>query len=273
MNQEQDEPVERFGNKHNLKIYLGLLIIIVAFAGLTSFLNLKGYSQDLRSRADDFSEGVYCYKPPDCCVRMASSHDPFECEWPIRGFCTLDICNGIEGKKQRCGWYWIWHNQDDTPGIGTNTPNGYGCMIGDSEATMHPKYSPSGATVTPKPSVSPTPLPTAIPPTSSLPTSTPIIYQPTTTPIPTQQYIPTVSPTTAIRLSVTYPSPTLPHTGGGGGNPVPSSYIQPTANNLQPSSTPKPTHEPIIPKIGKQVNDFWGDIKTNLQKFFSSVLP
>lgn len=272
MNQAEDKHVERFGNKHNLKIYLSLLIIIAAFAGLTSFLNLKGFSQDIRSRADQSADDANCPNPPDCCVRMASSHDPFECDWPIRGYCTLDICNGIDGKKQRCGWYWIWHNQDDTPGIGTNTPNGYGCMIGDSEATMHPKYSPSGATVTPKPSVSPTPLPTVIPPTSTLPTNTPIIIQPTTTPLPTQPYFPTVTPTIFRQPSISYISPTMPSSDDEG-NPTPTNYIQPTVNNQQPSTTPKPTREPIIPKIEKQVNSFFQEIKIQLSKFISNVLP
>lgn len=164
MEQAIDNPAGSYHHKHNLKIYISLLIIIAAFAGITSLLNLKGYSQDFRSRADQASDDRFCPNQPDCCAKIVETGDPLACgDFIERMYCPLNVCAAITAqRKQRCGWYWIWHDKNNSPNknLGTNAPNGYGCMIGDSESTMHPRYTPSGTTITPRPLFSPTPLPT-----------------------------------------------------------------------------------------------------------------
>ena len=190
--------------------YSGLLIFFVLI------LLLPHYTRAEDETAADFCQ-KFCIGEPDCCTRMRNSHDPFECEWPTRGWCKPEICSQIEGKGQRCGWYWLFHNANDNDyKLGTNSPNGYGCMIGDSEATMRPKCGP-----TPIPTSPPTPtaVPTSPPPPTSVPLPTsapmptnppPIEVIPTDIPppieIPPTKYIPPVEPPTTVPTENPYQS-------------------------------------------------------------------
>ena len=159
----------------------------------------------------------FCKQEPDCCVEMRSTGDAFACSWPIRGYCTPDTCNHIDGNHQKCGWYWAFHDANANEyHLGTNSSKGYGCMIGDTEATMHPRCDPSPVptvkpTAKPLPTVKPTsrPLPTALPPTTA-----PTAYLPPSTaplqPIPsaTPMAFPITQPTSTIPLpTVTVASP------------------------------------------------------------------
>ncbi len=169
----------------------------------------------------------FCTTPPDCCTDLASLHDAYKCCWIERGFCRPDQCQQITGNKGKCGWYWGFHDGN------TNTPDGYGCMIGDSEATMRPKYGPTASpTSTPilptqTPAITNTPIPSSsITPTntpaSSTPTGTVTPLSPTNTPQVTVTIAPTVTSRPTVTSTVTpYPliSPMLPKTPP---NPYPS---------------------------------------------------
>lgn len=143
----------------------------------------------------------FCKNEPDCCAQIRETKDATECSWPIRGYCNPNTCSQAEGNKQKCGWYWVFHNANDNEyHIGTNSPNGYGCMIGDTEATMHPRCDPTPIptmkpTITPYPTQRPpTIIPTRMPPpptSAPLPTSVPV---PTVFIIPSATVLPTVQP-------------------------------------------------------------------------------
>ena len=167
----------------------------------------------------------FCTTSPDCCTDLANQHDAYKCCWIERGFCRPDQCQQITGNKGKCGWYWSFHYTDDPNGIGTNTKNGYGCMIGDSEATMRPKYGPTaGTTNTPVlPSQTPAITNTPIPSNSITPTNTPSSTTPTGTVTP-------LSPTITSQVTMTQ-TPTL--------------TPRPTAT---PTVTPYPLISPMLPK-------------------------
>lgn len=151
------------------KFFVFFLLILFFFIALIK-LNQRS-SFDIRSRASVEDDKNYCVNPPECCARMDQSHDAHECEWPIRGYCRN--CGSIEGKNERCGWYWIFHNANDNEyKLGTNSPDGYGCMIGD-EGNMRPKYNADGSINTLQPTAKPTAIPTQKP-TSIPPTPTPV---------------------------------------------------------------------------------------------------
>lgn len=117
-----------------------------------------------------------CQTDPSCCANIVKKaqemgediydaddgDQPYhECEWPERGYCKPSTtCNKLpDGIKYRghCGWYWAFHDANGGD-LGTNTPNGYGCMIGDSEATMRPICGGGGTNPTPTtPPGNPTP--------------------------------------------------------------------------------------------------------------------
>lgn len=153
---------------------LATKIILLSFSAFfivyTLLLSNKNTGQYIPARASQEDDANYCVNPPDCCARMAESHSAYECEWPIRGYCKN--CGDIEGRTERCGWYWIYH---DTY---TNSPNGYGCMIG-TENNMRPIYGSGGS-----PLLAPT-----NPPQPTLP------LQPTTPPQPTLPPPPAIIPT------------------------------------------------------------------------------
>lgn len=248
----------KFNRRFNAILLIGIVFSILTIFGL---VNNPNNNQDIRSRASVEDDANYCVNPPECCARMAQSHDAHECDWPIRGYCNN--CGDIEGKNERCGWYWIWHNKDDNEyKIGTNAPDGYGCMIGYDEGSMRPKYV-NGKPITLGPQVTATsvPIPTAIP--SAIPTVLPTVILPTS--FPTSQ--PTEIPTRV-------PNPN--------DNVAPSVYIPPTLY-IYPTMTPVPTFTPTpTPKLfslpdilspKEKVVSFIESIKFSLTSFLSKVLP
>ncbi len=173
-------------------IFLSIFSLLIAI----SLIAINGQTyQTINSRADEAIDAERCPNPPACCQQIAETGDALQCSWDEgRGYCPPDVCSKISGKGQKCGWYWIWHDKDSSPdkNIGTNMPNGYGCMIGESEATMRPKYTSSGATTAP-------PRPTSPPsPTTFIPSTAP---EPTSPPPPE----PTVAPPPAVTIPTTPP--------------------------------------------------------------------
>ncbi len=246
--------------KFNAILFIGIIFSSLTIIGIVNNPN----NQDIRSHASVEDDRNYCVNPPDCCGRMEQSHDAHECEWPIRGYCNN--CGAIEGRKERCGWYWIFHDAGATGGLGTNSPDGYGCMIGDSESTMRPKYGPGGATNPPPQPTQPPPTATIYIPPTSIPTAVPTIFIPTSIPTQTPIY-PTAIPTVP-----SYPT----------GNIVPTIYTPPTLY-IYPTMTPQPTNTPTptpksfsIPNIlppKEKVVSFIDNIKTSLVSFLSKILP
>ncbi len=199
--------------RSGVKFFVFLLWMLFLFLILIKFNQRNSY--DIRSRASVEDDAKYCVNPPECCARMDQSHDAHECEWPIRGYCRN--CGSIEGKNERCGWYWIFHNANDNEyKLGTNSPDGYGCMIGD-QGNMRPKYNADGSINTPKPTVAPTAVP------AQKPTSVP----PTTAPVPTKE---TPQPT----KKIVQPVPQKPP------NEFPTTVVQPKVIEVFESPTPSP---------------------------------
>ncbi len=250
-----------------------ILLIGIVFSSLTTFglVNNPNNNQDIRSHASVEDDAVACVKAPACCDEIVKTGDAHACPdpWGVegRGYCPLSVCGAIEGKKERCGWYWIWHNKDDNDyKIGTNAPDGYGCMIGDSESTMRPKYGPGGATNPPPQPTQPPPTATIYLPPTSIPTAVPTVFIPTSFPTQVPSYptsIPTVpsNPTGNIMPTVYLP-PTL--------------YIYPTVTS-EPSYTPTPTPKlfslPNILPPKEKVMTFLDTLKTKIGKFLSMILP
>jgi len=165
-------------------IFLGVLISFSQKQLTTTTLRAEGSDCDL------------CINEPPCCAEIRNTHDAFGCDWPTRGWCQPSTCSQIEGKGQRCGWYWIFHNANDNDyKLGTNSPNGYGCMIGETEQTMRPRCGPQASII-----------PTKILPSTSLQPTT--FQQPTNPPQPTTAPL---QPTVVIPRSPTQP---LPSSGG-----------------------------------------------------------
>jgi len=189
--------------KKDIPVYI-VLISIVSLLSLLAvgFLLAHSLSKNEPLTTSAKAEGNdcdLCINEPSCCAEIASTHDAHACDWPTRGWCKPSTCGQIEGKGERCGWYWIWHNANDNDyKLGTNSPNGYGCMIGPSESTMQPRCTPAGAiTLAP---TSPIPPPTVIPTSAPLPTIPP--SQPTQEPEK-----PTPEPTTMVRVPPNEPPP------------------------------------------------------------------
>jgi len=259
----------------NIFILLVLLFIITGIF-LTRWV-VQNKSQENRTYAyTEEEEAQFCTNQPSCCddiikqlnekgdiSDLPDGEQPYHaCDWPLRGYCQMSVCGQLpSGKKYRgeCGWYWIWHDKDASPNkdIGTNMPSGYGCMIGDSEATMRPKYG-SSPTNPPQPTNPPRPSDTPIP---SEPTPTEILY-PTETPIPTLPPGIYFSPTPQSSVPtqpIFYPT-SVPT------NPPPQ--ITETVEN-----TPTPIPTPFISKVTKQVSDFIQQTKEAIIKFFNTILP
>ncbi len=264
-------------SKHiDKKILLGLGLIVLSSTIFVSSHFLTSGSGDIRTQASVEDDQKYCVNQPSCCndiIKQFNQHggdisdlpdsdQPYHaCDWPIRGYCQLSICNQLPGGKKyrgECGWYWIFHDKGgNSAGLGTNTPNGYGCMIGDTESTMRPKYGPDGSTIAPPTPTSlplPTPLPTAIPTVVISPTS-----------IPTQVPLATVMPTSI--PTMVYPT-----------NPpqvYPTTFVLPTVYVPPPTATliPTPTSVPVIKIIGNNLGDFLQRTKESIIQFLTVVLP
>ncbi len=214
-------------------------------------------NQDLRSLASEEDDANYCVKAPDCCSAISKTHDAHECDWPIRGYCNN--CGDIEGKNERCGWYWIWHDKSDSPdkNIGTNMPAGYGCMIGDSPGSMRPKYNADGSVNTLKP--------------TSIPVTPTQIPQPTSLPVPTSiQILPTEVPPTNPPVSTQIPEQPLPRPQITYVPIIIPPYTPPT---LTPTPTPFKINLPNILPAKEKVQSFLEGIRLNLLDFFSKILP
>lgn len=203
-----------------------LVLFFIAVLGLSGVIFAREFnyynSGENRVSASVELDQKFCVNRPSCCAQIVETHDAHACEDFIeRMYCPLDVCSAIEGRNERCGWYWIWHDMNDDPvyHLGTNNPDGYGCMIGDSPQTMVPKYTSTGATITPKPPASPTPKAT------STPVVTPTVYIPPTVYLsPTAYVYPTSYPTVNYYQPTTYNPPASP----AGGQPT-TYYSYPTA--------------------------------------------
>lgn len=255
--------------KRNKIVFIPLYILLASILVVSLFISKN---QETRTRAASLEEEFRnCITPPKCCYDIVQTGDAFSCPTPWgvdgdgRGWCPPSMCAAIQGKGQRCGWYWLFHDEKDTPGIGTNTPTGYGCMIGDSEATMKMKFNPDGTLISYPSAVTPTVQPTKVPrpteivlPTSPQPTPTEIVLPPTNSPVPTQILEPTQIQRPAQPV-VTYIPIVLP------------------TNRPQPTVTPTPTpFKFTLPNIlppKEKVDSFFTSVKTNLLDFLSKILP
>jgi len=191
-----------------LSFVLAIWLIFSTKQSVNTVLQAEGSDCDL------------CTNEPPCCAEIRNTHDAFACEWPTRGWCQPSTCSQIEGKGQKCGWYWVFHDANDNDyKLGTNGINGYGCMIGATEQTMRPRCGPQASIV-----------PTQIPPTTPL--------QPTSQPQPTQAVAPTLAP-----QPTSAPSPN---------NPFPTQIqVFPTTKTFFPTSTPNQSSIPLfsLPKF------------------------
>lgn len=187
----------------------------------------------------------FCLQQPPCCAEMFRSNNPEACCWPEKGYCYPTYCTPETKANNNCGWYWEFHD--------SATPNGYGCMKGDSPSTMQPVFglpaiasSGSAPTSTPKPQVTETPQPKS--------TSTIAPHQPTSTAAPTSPSRPTNT------LTPTYRQPTYRV------DPNPTSYQPPQVDPTE-TPNPKPTIHIKSPKeLAREVIN-----PENIQKLNSST--
>lgn len=240
------------------KKLLALLLVVIVFLAVTLIgLGVPNTHQDTRTLAAGPVCDDRCVHEIDCCKAVKANNDPYECAWPDRGWCFPSTCAAYEGQHTNCGWYWRFHGSDDPNGLGTNTVNGYGCMIGDSEATMVPICGAPTRVPQPTQRVS-QPTPTQVVPTA----------RPTRFPRPTEVRPPT--PTSYVIPITATPKPNI--TVG----PNPTSIIvyvtttpvpevsQPTGEAVYntPPSNPYPT----------TASSFNGGLSDTLGNFFSTFI-
>lgn len=237
--------------------YFGPVFLLLAIVFTIVIYKTNGTStQDIRSSAED-ADPNFCQNQcagrnrcdlndttrtddpnlnDPCCEDIARTGDPGACPWPQRGYCTVDQCNAIpEGvNRQRCGGpRWQW------------------CE--NCKAQKCPGYG-----------ASPSPTPTqAVLPTAS-PSVTLSLPAPTEVPSPTVLIEPTSPqlPTQIIQL----PKPGVTY--------IPAVFpTNPPAPTLMPTSAPFQFSLPQILPPKEKMESFFITVKTNLQNFFSKILP
>lgn len=257
-----------------LKIFqihlLAGILLITALVGITLYTYQKS---NTRTKAAGPLCNENCVHEPECCVAIRANDDPYECEWPTRGWCTPRTCNPYTGQKTNCGWYWKFHNANDNEyHIGTNTPEGYGCMIGENEGTMRPICSGGGS----KPTN--TPRPTQSPPTNtpkpSRPTNTPKQPKPTKAPKPTRSVNPTypsIHPAVTSNLAPTYKPDSEP-TQAVFPTQLPDFAQKPFIQlPISPTSVPKFSFPIIV--IKTEIYNSIEHVKESIITFFKTILP
>lgn len=237
------------------------------------------------------SESVFRYlcgeRQPDCCFDVYNYKESRFCCWQERYLCHPSLCEGSSGGSG-CGWWWGPGYDSRTGKYLSETPEGYGCVIGDHN-NLQAKYGippnlPNAATATPRPAT-PTRTPTQRPPTNTptrpasnptatpttppgVPTNTPVPGNPTATPttrpgVPTNTpppgVNPTSTPTTPPGMPTNTPPPgtnptaTPPNTAptDSAGNPVFSFPTNPPPTNAAIANGVTPTDEPLfnVPEI------------------------
>jgi len=135
----------------------------------------------------------FCLQQPPCCAEMFRRNDPEACCWPEKGYCYETYCTAETTVNNNCGWYWKFHDNA--------TPNGYGCMKGESPSTMQPVFGLPATAEGGQPTATPTP-PTQPPtnPPTAVPTSKP--NEPTYTPSPTSTQNNPTPTTSALRPTI-----------------------------------------------------------------------
>lgn len=152
---------------HKSIVVLLLILSLSAILIASSSLNTKIVYQ---SRAA-VSCHAKCATEPSCCAEiikrlnelgdisdLPDDEQPYHmCDWDAnnfdlndRGFCKPSTCNQLPaGVKYRghCGWYWGFHEG------ATNSPNGYGCVIGSSDGDLRSLCDGGGGNTTPSPNV------------------------------------------------------------------------------------------------------------------------
>ena len=211
----------RISQKSNVFL---LLLVLGIFSFIIVIFSLRVSSsevQEVRTRAEGPTCDPQCVTEPSCCVQvlkrleelggpegimdLPDNEQPYhECPTLYHGnnelgYCRLETCNQLPaGVRYRghCGWYWYFHDGS------TNTPNGYACMIGDSEATMRPICGGGG-----NPPPTNPPVPTSPPMSTVKPTKKP---KPTKTPTPKPTRVPSAVPTLPFGATA---APTLANAG------------------------------------------------------------
>lgn len=178
-----------------------LLFVIFAVILLGIIVSSLPRKQSIVSKAESAVCDSRCLHEDPCCAQMVAQQDYTLCEWADpRGYCKPETCNklgpGLENRG-RCGWYWSFHDAAGS-GLGTNTPQGYGCMIGSSAESMRP-ICDGGGEPTPK-------TPTNTPKPTRKPTKTPKVTQtPTSEPEPTTNPTSPFQPSLPVTPSTTHP--------------------------------------------------------------------
>ncbi len=215
-----------------------------------------------------------CVTEPPCCAQilvkyhqlgditgLPDNEQPYhQCPWTensnltnLRAYCLPSTCNQLpSGKAYRggCNWYWSFHGGD------TDSPQGYGCMIGPENA-MRPICGGGGnPTQPPNPTRKPTPRPSPTP--YNYPTTSPTSFlTPTLGPNPTEpENTPEPNPTEIIPTNE--PQALFPTTSNPQGQSPPASSLFPnpieiigniigTIFEKKSSPTQSPFTSPIIP--------------------------
>lgn len=251
---------------HRLPTLLLLVGLGMALFTIFGLNNRASTTDDLRISASGPVCDGRCVHELDCCKLIKQNNDPYECAWPDRGWCFPQTCAPFEGQNTKCGWYWKFHNANDNEyHIGTNSPNGYGCMIGDSPETMRPICSGGGASPKPSSPLRPTdtvsparkPNPTRKPRPTKAPT-----LRPTRRPDPTTRLLPTDEPFPTEREEPTE-------------IPIDEEETPPPFDDggfVVPTTIPLPDREGPLTTVFFGVQSFFSKVTDNAKGFWDGVV-
>lgn len=242
--------LHKFDAKFSFLLMVGILLVGMSAVALNTQTTLTTNSKASGPVCDD-----RCVHELPCCQDIVKSDDPYKCGWPDRGWCFQSTCAPYTGQHTNCGWYWRFHDANANQyHIGTNTPEGYGCMIGPDENSMRPICGGGGGpqpTVGSRPTSPPNPRPTRV-----VSTPTPYYIPVTTTPEPmvTQGENP---PPVIIYVTAT-PIP----------EEAPPNYVD---NNLVPTSAPTISLSQSKPNTLSNLNNILVSVSNPLRDFVQSI--
>lgn len=180
-----------------------------------------------------------------------------------RGYCRPSTCDQLPSGlayRGRCGWYWSYHDGN------TNTPEGYGCMIGSSEQTMVPICGGG-----PRPTSPPVPTTSLTPtrrpqPTNVIPSATPFYPPATATPF----YIAATATPAPYATQAPSRGPVIIYITA---TPAPWQIQHPNYQNGSISPTPGNAWGATLQNTLVQAQNWWSTVLQKISEFTTTIAP